>query len=503
MNTKNSLLAIFICALLLTLLFYKQGIGLNLLIFETLLLVWLFVTKQIQLKNKLVLIASSAFVFTALCTVFINSIYSYLVHFLALFIFIGALNYPKVKSIVTAYLGAWVTTLLSIVTFLKQLTNTSVKGKKVTTRFKRWFMFLVPLLIIILFIVIYSNANAGFGAIVNNVLETIGNAWNSIFENLDWGAVFTYIFFIFVSIFLLVRCSFEVLENNDLKASTQLKRIRTKAITPFKTMSLKNELRAGVFLLVALNLLLLLVNFLDIKNVWFGFEWDGETLKEFVHEGTYLLILSILISIALVLYYFRKNLNFYSKNGLLKKLSYVWIIQNIILAISVGIRNFWYIEYYALAYKKIGVIFFLLATIYGLYTVLIKVKDKKSSFYLFKNNAMSVFLILVITSAVPWDICIAKYNFAHADESYIELEYLVDFSDKSLPYLDKPEQVVARLKANQNQKFLPDDDMKASNYFTRINYKKEAFKKKWENKKWLAWNWAEYRAYNMLFSNSE
>ncbi|MFT7072048.1 DUF4153 domain-containing protein [Patiriisocius sp. Uisw_017] len=69
-----------------------------------------------------------------------------------------------------------------------------------------------------------------------------------------------------------------------------------------------------------------------------------------------------------------------------------------ILAISVGIRNFWYFEYYSLAYKRIGIFFFLTATIYGLYTVLIKVKDKKSSFYLFRNNAWSVFLILVVTS---------------------------------------------------------------------------------------------------------
>lgn len=499
MNSTKSLFAVFLSALLLTLLFYKQGVGINLLLFEILLFVWLFLTKQFPLKNKVLVIAGSACFFTALCTVFSYSTYSYLVHFLALFIFIGALNYPKARSIVTAYLGAWIATIQSIGVFFKQLTSTSVNGKKVTTPFKKWLTFLVPLLIIIVFIIIYSFANTDFGAIVTSILDTIGKAWNAIFENLDWGAVFTYLFFFFVSIFLLIRATNRSLENQDQNATTLLTRVREKAQIAFKTMSLKNELRAGVFLLITLNLLLLFVNFLDIKNIWFGFTWDGETLKEFVHEGTYLLILSILISIALVLYYFRKNLNFYSKNTLLKKLSYVWIIQNAILAISVGVRNFWYIEYYALAYKRIGVIFFLAATIYGLYTVLIKVKDKKSSFYLFRNNAMAVFLILVITGAVPWDSVIAKYNFAHADKSYLELEYLAAFSEKSLPYLDQPLEYVTALKANQNAQFLPNDDLTAIEYHNRITTKKEAFKNKWERKKWLAWNWPEYRAYKSLF----
>jgi hypothetical protein len=139
-----------------------------------------------------------------------------------------------------------------------------------------------------------------------------------LFKNLDWGIVLTYIFCLFISIFLLVRHTSTYLSDQDKKGSTQLNRVREKRITPFNALSLKKELSAGLFLLITLNILLLAVNFLDIKNVWFGFEWDGQTLIEFVHEATYLLILSILISIAIVLLYFRENLNFYSKTPCLK-----------------------------------------------------------------------------------------------------------------------------------------------------------------------------------------
>jgi hypothetical protein len=63
-----------------------------------------------------------------------------------------------------------------------------------------------------------------------------------------------------------------------------------------------NEYKAGIVLLIALNALLLFVNIIDIKWVWIGFEFEGQYLKEFVHKGTYLLILSIIISIGIVLY---------------------------------------------------------------------------------------------------------------------------------------------------------------------------------------------------------
>jgi len=308
MKLKNSILAVFVSALLLTFLFYKQGLGVNLLFFEILFFVWLFVTKQIPKKNNILVITSFACIFTAFCTVFVYSVYSYFIHFLALFVFIGALNYPKAKSIVTAYLGAWASSILSFTAFFKQITNNTTNNKT-TGRFKKLLKFAVPFAIIIVFIIIYSNANAAFGAMVSAILEPVGNLLESIFIGLDLTVVFTYLFFFFVSIFLIIRFTNSQLSNYDLLVNDQLKRLRLKKTVSFKTMSLKNELKAGVFLLIALNILLCVVNFLDLKNVWFGFEWNGETLKEFVHEGTYLLILSILISIALVLYYFRKNLN--------------------------------------------------------------------------------------------------------------------------------------------------------------------------------------------------
>jgi len=128
MKLKNSLLAVFICALLLTILFYKQGIGLNLLIFDLLLITWLFVTKQFNFKNKLVIISVIGFLLTAIFTVVHYSILSYCIHFLAAFILVGILNYTSARSILTLYLMAWASSVMAVGAFFKKITKTSVKG---------------------------------------------------------------------------------------------------------------------------------------------------------------------------------------------------------------------------------------------------------------------------------------------------------------------------------------------------------------------------------------
>ena len=248
-----------------------------------------------------------------------------------------------------------------------------------------------------------------------------------------------------------------------------------------------------------LNLVILVLNIADIKWVWYGFEWKGQYLKQFVHEGTYLLILSIIISIILVLYFFRGNLNFYQNNKLLKSLSYIWIVQNGILTISVAIRNFWYINYFALAYKRIGVIFFLVLVFYGLFSVYRKVSQRKSTFYIFKTNAYATLIVLILGSLINWDSVIAKYNFENSNRSFLHLNYLSTLSDKALPYLDKSLPELKRIDKIQKEKFpFKEKFMTPEAYYHIIENRKKMFLDKWDTKSILSWNLPEYLAAKKL-----
>jgi hypothetical protein len=186
------------------------------------------------------------------------------------------------------------------------------------------------------------------------------------------------------------------------------------------------------------NALLLVVNIIDIDWVWLNFEYKGEiNLTQFVHEGTYLLILSILISMGIILYFFRKNLNFYPKKKNLQIVANIWIIQNAVLAVSVALRNMHYINEYGLAYKRIGVFFFLSLVIFGLISLIIKITQKKSSFYLLKVNSLAVWIGFLLFAVPDWDIIIAKHNISDEVKQETDLKFLMQLDEKAFPLIDK------------------------------------------------------------------
>ena len=504
MKLKTNLLVLLLCAIISTVLFYKHVFGLNLLIFQVLLFIWFLLTKQINLKSKNQIVVSISFLLTSIFTVVVHSKFSYFINFLAWFLLIGNLNFPNAKSLIHSMGIAFISLFKSQELFIKKIFKAKMGNLSLGNLIYKSRIFLIPLLIISLFIVLYSLSNSVFSDIVSKSLLSIENMFVYIFKDIDFFVVFTFLVCLLFSNFYLIRNSSQFIVEKDLKSSETLFRKKKIGKRYFGFLALKNEYKSAIFLFIILNLILLILNVIDINWVWINFEWQGESLKQFVHQGTYLLILSILISIALVLYYFRGNLNFYKKNSLLKKLSYVWIFQNGFLALSVGVRNLRYIEHYSLAFKRIGVIIFLIVTLYGLYTVAIKIKKRKSSFYLFKKNSFFVFIVLVLFSGINWDSCIAKYNFSHVDTSFLHLDYLATLSDKSLPHLEFNIEELNEMHELQKGKFTIDDYlMTPSEYKRRIENRKMNFKDAWESKHFLSWNYPEYIAYKKLLKTEE
>jgi hypothetical protein len=71
----------------------------------------------------------------------------------------------------------------------------------------------------------------------------------------------------------------------DISSKDDLERKRIRHFLTFKTTGLKTQNIMGIITLIALNVLILIFNIIDIQSVWF-FEWEGDFLKEFVHQGT-------------------------------------------------------------------------------------------------------------------------------------------------------------------------------------------------------------------------
>ncbi|MCL2312041.1 MAG: DUF4173 domain-containing protein [Firmicutes bacterium] len=289
---------------------------------------------------------------------------------------------------------------------------------------------------------------------------------------------------------------------HDLSSSNNLKRIRRKDFSSFRATALKTQYITGVVLLFMLNALILCFNYIDITNIWIGFEWDGSFLKEFVHEGTWILLFSVFISAIIALYFFNNNLNFYSKNKLLKQLTVLWIVQNLIMTISVVIRNLYYINYFGLAYKRIAVLFFLALVAIGLITIIIKVLKIKSNYFLWRINGFSLLIVLTLSALFNWDIIIAKYNFKHHNRSLIEYRFIYNLSDATLPYTTKTLEQLSDINAVQI-KTMPFDISQNylwsyQKYYENINKRRDDFLNNYKSRKVLEWNLPDYLAFKRL-----
>lgn len=494
MSDLKRLILVFSLGLFFSLLFFKESIGLNLALYEIACFLSLAIFKQLDFKNLLLRFSFFSQGLSLISILWNYSDFSILVHLLFILITIGILVYPKVRNLFNALLLSLYSIICApfnlVIKTLSSINNRSPFTKSIF-RFK---YILIPTIIIVIFIIIYRNANPQFNTLLLPIDRFFSHFIPNIFKYLNIEYMFTLIIGILFSSFLFILSVFNEIKENEEQSSDFIVRKKRFFSNVISFTALNKELKSGVFLLFVLNIVLLVVNTLDIYWVWFNFKWNGEYLKQFVHEGTYLLIISILLSAIIVLYYYRNNQNFFKKSSRLKQLSYFWIAQNVILCISVGIRNYWYIDYFNLAYKRIGVYVFLIMVVYGLYTIYIKVKDRRSNYYLIRMNSISVLIVLLITCLFNWDVIIAKHNLKNADHSFVHFDFLSDLSLKALPYLDHSLEELKEIERDQIKIFAKREQyMTAEQFYKIVRDKKIAFLKDYSRKGWLSWNYSDYK----------
>ena len=483
-------------ALLFSWLFFQRAAGINLFVFDAALISAIFFLQKEKLQSQSVrlflvgLLASSVFV-----TIH-NSGWSIFIHHLSLFLLGGALAAPHLKSVASVAVAAMFNTVISVVEYVKSRAPKLDEKRPWVKALYALRISIIPILLVVLFGTLYSNASPWFNTFWNKFSTFIGTVFGDLVEMISFTWFFMFVLGLFITVYLLFANSISSVSSIEETQPDDLEKPKHGKADP---VALKREYQVALLLFGSLNLMLFGQNILDFTHVWIGFEWEGAFLKQFVHEGTWLLIISILLSAALILYYFRSDLHFMENNKVLKILAYIFIFQNMFLAASVAVRNIWYIGYFNLAFKRIGVFFFLVAVVYGLYTIYTKVSRQKTIYYLLKKNSIAVYVLLLVTCFANWDTIIAKYNFAHADKAYVHLSFLSKLDDSALPYLKQPLEKLEQVKQDQDLNYGRDKyAMGPMDYEERINDRITTYQEKYRKRHWLEWNYADWRAYKLL-----
>ncbi len=457
---------------------WEQELGLNSLVFSILLITSVFLYKKEARKSKRVVWTAAAWLVSTIGVILTGIDYSKAIYYLCLLVFLSFVQLPELRSLVYAASSA-VTNFFTGIKLDFQLIGSvfgSIFKKKEKSKGKTRDIYVylgrgvIVFLSVAVFFIIFTISNPQFRKLCINIVAPVEDFFNYIFEHIEFGDIIHYLFVCyFLSLFFLYFKG-NAASRKDASGNENIERKRMKIYDNFLTMGLKDECKTATLSIALINILLLGVNLSDIFSVWLGIVPDtANELSDFVHTGTYALIFSTLLSIGILLFYFRGNLNLFKKNKQLKQISFIWIVQNVFLMSSVGLRNAHYIGQCGLTYKRIGVFIFLLVVSLSLLYLFLKIKNRKSYYYYFRTCGWGLFGTLLVSGLINWDILITVYNTSskNIEPDYYYLKY--SLSDQVYGYV--PEKLVPEM-----------------NYFSK------QFVDKVRNRDWQSFNLGDYWA---------
>lgn len=420
LNMKNRrAIAVLICTLLYSFLFFHQHAGVNFLLFSVVSLTFLgwnhkqiFTQKIGQILIVMVLFAATfVFIHGSLFAVWVNVL---------LLMLLSAYCYRQHGSVPINFLSSVYSVVFSPVFVLLNLQSKNNKG--LNKNFLKYLVIIFPLVFGLIFFAIYKNANPLFEKFTRDI--------NLNFISKDW-TIFTFGGFLLMYGFYYHQRITAV----DALEDSQVTDLKNKDYPATKW----NEKTAAVILFVLLNGMLLFINLLDLNYLYLGAGMpDGFTHKQFVHDGVGNLVFSIVLGIVLILYFFRGLLNFEPKNQWIRILVYAWIAQNVFMVFSTYLRHNLYVFDGLLSYKRIGVYYWLFMSAVGLITTAIMLYKTKSWWYLIKVNSNIALLILVLSCSLDWDQLISNFNLGHTRRDNIaalDKHYLLSLSETNISAL--------------------------------------------------------------------
>lgn len=392
---------IFVSSFIFTLLFYNQGLGVNLAMFGMALtaLICYFFQEQFTSRTHLVLVV------TSVLSCFAFAWYGDFASFLALVFSVVFLQFktqvPKLKvmqvfPVVFLNLFASLGRILMFSQWLPKRKMHNNVAKKIIA------YFVIPSLFLGLFFIVYSFGSAHFSSLFTDYYLDI-NFWQLIIT----AVLGFYISFNFWNYWVPEICyEKNVLLDNDFSDEAKIQNKST-----FSFLDTDFERKSGEITLFFLNVLLLV--FIVTYNYEQFFEVvQKSNLSADTHERVNAVIFSILMAVGVLLFYFKGSFNFDEKAKKLKRLSKIWISLNAVLIISTIVKNSEYVSFFGLTYKRLGVYAFLILTIIGLVYAFLKIAKQKTNAYLFNSMIWYFYGTILLCSFVNWGNLITTYNIS-------------------------------------------------------------------------------------------
>ncbi len=491
----------FLSAFCFLVLFYEEYPGLNYLIFAAIITSIQYFFNRNAFQKPLLIGVTVGLILSAAAVVYQASPLAVFLTWSFLILQASFILNPMLQSLHWGVLQAVVNGIYALPGLFRLQ---FISNRKRSLKLKRLGLLIFPFLMLILFWNLYSDTNPyliEFNEVINKLRkELFSHLWNVI----SFAGFLFLVLGLFVSITL-----FHLFKQPEQEMGDQFLTRKNIHSIPFLLKfdfsfltgsSLKRELISGIVLMSILNILLFIVNLTDITWIWFGFEVPANfSLKQFVHEGTWNLLISIFFSMVLILYYFRGNQNYYFRSKGMRILALVWIIQNAILLFSLFLRDLHYIQFHGLAWNRLNLLVFMLLTLSGLILLWFKIRKLWTTWFVIKLNSYFAAGIFVLYAWIPWDSLMINYNLNHPNSGEIDVLFYLSAGDLTLPLVEANlDQINKQIEAHTNNevKWIYFESM--SEFKDHFHRQKMRFVQQYPLQGLLSWNYREHQAWEEM-----
>ncbi|WP_276876038.1 DUF4153 domain-containing protein [Chryseobacterium joostei] len=445
---------IFLTTALFVILFYDQDLGLNLGILGILYAVLTFFKTVEKNKTRTFYILTVTSILSSIAFAWYGDFPSFLavVSSLLLLAYKSKNRRMKILLLIPVFVVNSCTSICRIFMLDDWLPKGNVSGvwQKIMA------FVLIPLLLLSVFFGIYAAGSDHFAALFTDY-ELDLNLWQ----------VFCLTVLGFFIAFNYWNYAVEKLiyKNNQFLDNDFQKDVQAPKAT-YSFLDLDAERISGIVSFFSLNILL--VFFIGTYNYEQFYEASKTPvqLSEETHERVNAVILSIVMAILVIMFYFKSGFNFDPKAKLMKTLAKIWIFLNAVLILSAAVKNYEYIVNYAFTYKRLGVFAFLLLSLIGLGLTFIKIQKRKRNAFLFNTMVWYFYVIILVCSYFNWGGFITSQNMKRKDFAFNYHFGSVNFSEKNLlKYAEEKNNL--KLKKNLQNKIKSE---KAKTFLSKIGY---------------------------------
>lgn len=445
---------IFLTTALFVILFYDQDLGLNLGILGILYAVLTFFKTVEKNKTRTFYILTATSILSSIAFAWYRDFPSFLAVISSLLLLAYKSKNRRMKILLL--IPVFVVNSCTSICRIFMLDDWLPKGNVSGVWQKIMAFVLIPLLLLSVFFGIYAAGSDHFAALFTDY-ELDLNLWQ----------VFCLTVLGFFIAFNYWNHAVEKLiyKNNQFLDNDFQKDVQAPKAT-YSFLDLDAERISGIVSFFSLNILL--VFFIATYNYEQFYEVSKTPvqLSEETHERVNAVILSIVMAILVIMFYFKSGFNFDPKAKLMKILAKIWIFLNAVLILSAAVKNYEYIVNYAFTYKRLGVFAFLLLSLIGLGLTFIKIQKRKRNAFLFNTMVWYFYVIILVCSYFNWGGFITSQNMKRKDFAVNYHFSSVNFSEKNLlKYAEEKNDL--KLKKNLLDKI---NNEKAKTFLSKVGY---------------------------------